>query len=126
MAIVGAPEPCGDHAQRALAFAQSILAAAVDWRAANDIDLEVRVGLASGPAVGGIIGRRRLLFDVWGGTVNTVARMESTGVPGRIHLAASTRAQLGDIDAEPREIDVKGLGQMTTYLVANRLPSASR
>ncbi len=119
MAVAGAPEPCGDHPQRALAFARSVLAAAADWRAANDLGLEVRVGLASGPVVGGVIGRRRLLFDLWGGTVNTAARMESTGVPGRIHLAGSTRAQLGDIGVEPREIDVKGLGRMTTYLVSN-------
>ena len=119
MAVAGAPEPCGDHPQRALAFARSVLAAAADWRASNDLELEVRVGLASGPVVGGVIGRRRLLFDLWGGTVNTAARMESTGIPGRIHLAGSTRAQLGDIGVEPREIDVKGLGRMTTYLVAN-------
>ncbi len=119
MAVAGAPEPSGDHALRALAFARSILVATADWRAANDIDLEIRVGLASGPVVGGVIGRRRLLFDLWGGTVNTAARMESTGIPGRIHLAASTRALLGNVGVEPREIDVKGLGPMTTYLVAN-------
>jgi adenylate cyclase len=70
--------------------------------------------------VGGVIGQRRITFDLWGDTVNTAARMESSGVPGRIQLAASTRALLDDgLQVEERRIDVKGLGPMTTYLVAS-------
>ena len=119
MAVSGAPEPCEDHAQRALAFARSMLQEVADWRMANDIDLQVRVGVASGPAVGGIIGRRRLLFDLWSDAVNTAARMESSGIPGRIQVAASTHALLDGVAFEERHIDVKGLGPMTTYLVVD-------
>jgi adenylate cyclase len=118
MAVAGAPEPRADHAAAALSFARALLREVVEWRKANTVDLDVRVGLASGPTVGGVIGRRRFLFDLWGDTVNTAQRMESSGVPGRIHIAASTRALLADRDGfEPREVDVKGLGRMTTYLV---------
>jgi len=118
MAVAGAPEPRPDHATAALRFGRAVLAEVEAWRRANDLALEVRVGLASGPAVGGIIGRQRLLFDLWGGTVNTAARMESTGVPGRIQLAASTRDGLGASHRfEARDVDVKGLGRMTTYLL---------
>jgi class 3 adenylate cyclase len=95
-----------------------VLDEAAAWRRANDLDLEVRVGIASGAVVGGVIGQRRIVFDRWGDTVNTAARMESSGVPGRIHLAASTRELLGDDHAlEERMVEVKGLGTMTTYLL---------
>ena len=109
-----------DHAEVALEFGRAILAEAADWRRANGLDLQVRVGLASGSVVGGVIGHRRILFDLWGDTVNTAARMESSGVPGRIHLAASRRQLLGEHRAfEERRVDVKGLGPMTTFLLAD-------
>jgi len=120
MAAAGAPEARPDHAEAAVAFARAALEAVESWRAANGIELEARVGIASGDVVGGVIGQRRITFDLWGDTVNTAARMESSGVPGRIHLAASTRSLLGDsFEFEERQLDVKGLGSMTTYLVAN-------
>lgn len=125
MVVAGAPEPAADHARRGLAFARAMLADVAAWRGANEVDLEVRIGMASGPAVGGIIGRRRLQFDLWSDSVNTAARMESSGVAGRIQVAASTRVLLPDVAMESREIDVKGLGQMTTYLVGDeRHPSS--
>jgi adenylate cyclase len=119
MAVAGAPEPREDHASAALRFARAQLLEVAAWRIANGIDLRVRIGLASGPVVGGVIGRQRLLFDLWGATVNAASRMESSGVPGRIQLAASTRERVGeDFPLEERRIDVKGLGEMTTYLLA--------
>ncbi|HEY8868498.1 MAG TPA: adenylate/guanylate cyclase domain-containing protein [Candidatus Limnocylindrales bacterium] len=121
MAVAGAPEARPDHAEAALAFSEAMLAEAADWRRDNDLDLQVRIGLASGEVVGGVIGSRRALFDLWGDTVNTAARMESSGVPGRIHLAASTRTLLdGGFAFEERQVDVKGLGPMTTYLFVER------
>jgi adenylate cyclase len=119
MAAAGAPQARADHAPAAIAFARAALEAVASWRSANGIDLEARVGIASGVVVGGVIGQRRMMFDLWGDTVNTAARMESSGVAGRIHIAATTRALLDDaLDFEERRIDVKGLGPMTTYLVA--------
>jgi class 3 adenylate cyclase len=78
----------------------------------------VRVGVASGPVAAGVIGQRRLLFDLWGDTVNLASRMESSGVPGRIHVSASTSELLGDTYRfDRREVEVKGLGPLTTYLL---------
>jgi adenylate cyclase len=120
MAVAGAPEVRDDHARRGLAFARAALDEAATWRRAHDLTLQVRVGVASGPAVGGVIGQQRMLFDLWGATVNTAARMESSGVPGRITLAAATRELLGPgVEVERRDVDIKGLGQTTTYLVAD-------
>jgi adenylate cyclase len=118
MAVSGAPEPRADHAGAALAVARRMLASVGEWRDAADAPLDVRIGLASGPVAGGVIGEHRILFDLWGDTVNAAARMESTSEPGHIQLAASTRQLLGDIGASTsRRVDVKGLGPMTTYLV---------
>jgi len=121
MAVAGAPEPMDDHAAAAVRLAQGMLAALADARADLDAPLELRIGLASGPVVGGVIGQRRILFDLWGGTVNTASRMESSGVPGRIQVAPSTRELLGDtLRFEEREaVEVKGLGRMTRYLVVD-------
>jgi adenylate cyclase len=119
MAAAGAPQARADHAEAALGFGRAILAEVDGWRKANDLDLQVRVGLASGAVVGGVIGRRRIVFDLWGDAVNTAARMESSGVPGRIHLAASTRELLGGDGFEERQVDVKGLGMMRTYLLTD-------
>jgi guanylate cyclase len=118
MAAAGAPAARPDHAAAGIAFGRAILREVEGWRGANDIDLMVRVGMASGPVVGGVIGQHRILFDLWGGTVNTAARMESSGVPGRVQVAASTRGLVGDAEAfEERTVDVKGLGALTTYLL---------
>ena len=117
MAAAGVPVQRANHAEAAFALARAMLGAVAEWRAAHAMDLQVRVGLASGAVVGGVIGERRFLFDLWGDTVNTAARMESSGLPGRIQLAPSTWELLRDrYSFEPRSVDVKGLGGMTTYL----------
>jgi adenylate cyclase len=123
MAVAGAPEPREDHADAAIRFARALIEGSASWRTDNGLDLEIRVGVASGPAVGGIIGQQRMQFDLWGATVNTASRMESSGVPARIQVAASTRDLVGDrYRFEPREVDVKGLGTMTAFLLRDSEP----
>lgn len=120
MTVAGAPEPRSDHAQATMRLARGMLTALAEVRERFDVPLELRIGVASGPVVGGVIGDRRILFDLWGDTVNTAARMQSSGIPDRIQVAASTRELLGDAwSFEEREpVDVKGLGPLTTYLLA--------
>ena len=121
MAVAGAPEPRTDHAAAAIDLARGMLTALADARERWGVALELRIGLASGPVVGGVIGQRRILFDLWGDTVNTASRMQSSGVPGRIAVAQSTHDLVRDTVAfEEREpVMMKGLGPMTTYLVAD-------
>jgi len=122
MAAAGAVTAQPDHAEVAVRFGRAILAEAEDWCRANGLDLMLRVGIASGPVVGGVIGHRRITFDLWGDTVNTAARMESSGLPGRIHLSASARELLGGThEYEEQQVDVKGLGTLTTYLLVDTL-----
>ena len=118
MAVAGAPHPRDDHAIAAVEFARALIGAVATTRERTGADLQMRVGVASGPVIAGVIGAQRLQFDLWGETVNLASRMESSGVPGRIQVAASTRELLkGHIPMEAREVDVKGLGRLRTYLV---------
>ena len=100
-------------------LARGMLRVLADARARLVLELELRIGLASGSVVGGVIGQKRILFDLWGDTVNIASRMESSGVPGRIQVAQSTRELLRDSCTfeERGPVDVKGLGRMTTYLI---------
>jgi class 3 adenylate cyclase len=118
MAVAGAPERRVDHAAATVQLARTMIEAMAHVRTALDVELEIRIGVASGSVVGGVIGQRRLLFDLWGDTVNLASRLESSGIPGRIQIAATTRDRLGTtVELETREVDVKGLGRLTTYLV---------
>jgi adenylate cyclase len=119
MAVAGAPEPRADHAAAAIRLAQGMLDAVADAGRRGDRPLQLRIGLASGPVVGGVIGRQRILFDLWGDTVNTASRMQSSGIAGRVHVAQSTRDLLRDGWAfeERGLVEVKGLGPMSTYLL---------
>ena len=126
MAVSGAPDPRPDHAVAAMAVARLMLEATYEWRQAENAPLDIRIGLASGPVAGGVIGDQRILFDLWGDTVNAAARMESTSDPGHIQIAESTRSLLGDETAYvTRQVDVKGLGRMTTYVIGRDAPPMS-
>jgi class 3 adenylate cyclase len=85
-------------------------------------ELRMRVGLNVGPAVAGVIGLKKFIYDVWGDTVNTASRMESTGVPGRIQVTRETYERLrGDFDFERRGIvSVKGKGDIETWFLTGR------
>jgi len=116
MAVAGVPRPDPDHAAGAAAVALGMLEVArrfEDWPGR----LQLRVGLSSGPAVAGVIGRDKFAYDLWGDTVNTASRMESHGSPGRILVSDATRLHLGDayIFSEPFMTEVKGKGTVTTY-----------
>jgi adenylate cyclase len=120
MAVAGAPLPQPDHAGRALELGRRMLRAFGEWASSAGLDLQLRVGLASGPVVGGVIGKRRILFDLWGATVNAASRMQSHGVPGRIQVTDSTwqliRASAAGV---ARQVEVKGLGDVTVHLIGD-------
>jgi adenylate cyclase len=79
--------------------------------------LDLRLGLHIGSATAGIIGDTRFSYDVWGDAVNIASRMESHGVPGRIHVSdAYRRAVMTDFSFEERgETEIKGIGVVRTY-----------
>jgi adenylate cyclase len=91
-------------------------------RAGRAIDqkLLLRIGIhTGGPMVAGVLGTHKIAYDVWGDTVNTAKRMETYGLPGRVHISAETRQALGNaFRFEPRgRLDVKSKGPMETYFL---------
>ena len=85
---------------------------------------QVRIGIHTGPCVTGLIGSKLPKFSIFGDTINTASRMESTCVPGNIQISDSTWALVKDHDAwKPTGgIEVKGKGRMDTYLWEGDLP----
>jgi len=84
--------------------------------------LNLRIGIHTGPAVAGVIGKKKFIYDVWGDTVNTASRMESHGEPGMIHVTDAVHARLeAKYEFSARgEIEVKGKGRMKTWFLTGR------
>ncbi len=117
MVAAGVPVPRDDHAHAAAALALQMNSALRDLNAARGLDLHLRTGLHSGPLAAGIIGRDKFAYDLWGDTVNTASRMESSAQLDTIHLSSATAALLGDkFQIEPRgTVVIKGIGGMETW-----------
>ncbi len=121
MVVAGAPEPRADHAAVILEMAVAMQAQVHMTQQPPGSQLRVRIGIASGPAVAGVIGQRKFSYDLWGDAVNLASRMETTGVPGMIQVAESTRQLCGPrYSFTPREVDVKGIGLVRTYILDPR------
>jgi guanylate cyclase len=123
MCVAGVPRRRADHAQAMARLALDMCAYVSELHAAGEDRIDFRIGMNSGPCVGGVIGLRKFAFDIWGDPVNTASRMESHGVPGRVQLSEATYELIRDeFECEPRgTIDVKGKGLMRTwFLVGER------
>ena len=90
------------------------------------LPLRIRVGMHVGPAVAGVIGIRKFIYDVWGDTVNTASRMESTGIAGRFQVTPETHDRLGDRFVFERRgpVEIKGKGVIETWFLVARNPSS--
>jgi len=126
MVVGGAPGARIDHAEAigrlALAMREAIARIAV-----GRLDgLRIRIGIDTGPAVAGVIGKRKFIYDIWGDTVNTASRMESHGVPGEIQLTerAALALERGFKIVPRGVVDVKGKGPMQTYFLVEERATA--
>ncbi|HEX8026169.1 MAG TPA: adenylate/guanylate cyclase domain-containing protein, partial [Candidatus Limnocylindrales bacterium] len=123
MVAAGVPSPRSDHAQALARLALDMVASMEPGGPCADLDLQLRIGINSGPVVAGVIGRKKFLYDLWGDAVNTASRMESAGTPGQIQVTSATHDLLGDEFVCERRgmVAVKGKGEMETwYLVGRR------
>ncbi len=119
MVAGGVPEQCTDHAAAVARMALDMREATAATAQESGMPLRLRIGLHTGALVAGVIGSHKFVYDVWGDTVNTAKRMESYGLPGRIHVSAETREKLGEAFLfETRgPIDIKGKGLMETFFL---------
>ena len=126
MVVAGLPEPRTDHAEAIAEMALDMMQAIEIFDVKIGNPLKIRIGISSGPAVAGVIGKKKFIYDLWGDTVNTASRMESHGIPGEIQVSPSTYELLKSkyVFEERGEIDIKGKGSMRTYLLKGRKTSS--
>lgn len=121
--VSGVPEPRPDHLEALACLALNMSDAIAGLRDQVGQAVPVRIGIGVGPVVAGVVGTRRFFYDVWGDAVNVAARMESTGVQGRIQVPQAVYERLEETFVfEPRgNVEIKGKGVMPTwFLLAER------
>jgi adenylate cyclase len=119
MAVAGVSQPQADHLPRLARMALCLPDLVERLSATHGVDLKIRVGIASGPVMAGVIGTDKFSYDVWGETVNLASRLESHGLPGEIQVSDAVKEALGDsFVSEPRgPIEVKGVGRLETWFL---------
>jgi adenylate cyclase len=122
MAAAGLPVQVENHAERAAHMALDMLEVMAHFNQQSHHQLKIRIGMSTGAAVAGVIGKRKFLYDVWGDVVNTASRMQSHGVAGRIQITDSTRLGLGEpfLFEKRGTIEVKDLGEINTWFLNSR------
>jgi class 3 adenylate cyclase len=119
MVAGGLPERSDDHAERMAEMALGMREELARINREGGYSLALRIGIHTGPVVAGVIGKRKFIYDLWGDTVNTASRMESSGVAGEIQLSAATNRKLEPTyeTSSRGVVKVKGKGEMETYFL---------
>ena len=119
MAVAGLPLPQFDHVDRAVLMGLDIVDVMPSLRESLGIDIDVRVGIHTGPLVAGVIGTQKYAYDIWGDTVNVASRMESHGLPGHVQISEDVQEKLGGrFEFEERgTISIKNRGTIKTLFV---------
>jgi adenylate cyclase len=123
MVVSGVPEPREDHIEALASLALDMADAVADLKDPQGRAVPLRIGLAAGPVVAGVVGARKFFYDVWGDAVNVAARMETTDIAGRIQVPQDVYERLKHafLLEERGDVDIKGKGVMHTWYLVRRL-----
>ena len=122
MVVGGLPLPRNDHAEAIAEMALEMQASICKFSHPDGSPFELRIGIHTGQAVAGVIGKKKFIYDLWGDTVNIASRMESHGIAGCIQVTDVTYQILKDkyqFESQ-RSIEIKGKGEMVTYLLKGK------
>ncbi|KAM6459247.1 guanylate cyclase soluble subunit beta-2-like [Liasis olivaceus] len=125
MVVGGVPVPMPSHAERVANFALGMrIAAGEVMNPITTRPIQIRIGIHTGPVLAGVVGEKMPRYCLFGDTVNTASRMESHGLPNKIHISSTAFEALPPQVFETVErgaIEVKGKGKMTTYFLKQNL-----
>lgn len=96
MVVSGIPTPIKKHEERLAAFALALQKTIAQFNEECGLDLGLRIGMASGMVIAGIIGTKKFIYDLWGDTVTLAASLESSGEVGKIQVSEEMRNALKD------------------------------
>lgn len=119
LAVAGGTSSGSKDAVAAIAFARELIRRLQFYADKVKLDVNVRVGIHTGPVVGGVIGEHRMAYDYWGDTMNTASRIESVANPGGIAVSESTYFEACESVrfSEPEDVILKGIGETRIYRV---------
>ncbi|MCT7980953.1 adenylate/guanylate cyclase domain-containing protein [Laspinema olomoucense] len=122
MVVGGLPVQRHNHASAIAEMALDMQTEILNFNRKCHESFAIRIGIHSGPAIAGVIGTHKFIYDLWGDTVNIASRMESHGVPGRIQVSSTTYSLLqSSYCFECRgPIPIKGKGEMLVYLLTGK------
>lgn len=122
MAAAGLPDRYEGHEEEIVNFARAVIKKIEEFNKRNNTNLHVRIGINTGMAVAGIIGKKKFIYDIWGESVNLAARQESYGIADKICVSESTMEILKDkYDFTDRGlIDIKGFGPTPSYILGEK------
>jgi adenylate cyclase len=127
MVAAGLNDACRDPAESLADMALEMCRLLHDDFSINEMHLELRIGIGTGPVVAGVVGKKKFIYDLWGDTVNIASRVTTEGVPGVVQVDQRTYQRLrnGFDFHEPLTIYLKGKGNMVVHRLIGRRAEAT-